>query len=287
MNINRKDLGAGVGKAQDVKPLERVNAGRYRKNIYNMMMNSLRNRDTKRNYVYQGTQDLILELERVMGRKIHELCGEGKEGLKRVILKYKGIGGVYAMINLKNNKVYVGSSSDLSARFRFYVSRIKINPEMTKDTERGWDGFIIVIVLKEEEKTRREDEEYSIIRKVLKSLIFPIYNVFVRKEDKERYGEKVTLLRRILVMKEGVRGVDKWVNRYIIKGKMSRIAKERGYGERQKKYWFKKGVEHPKARKEEIRIIDIETGLSKVVQILEASKETEGSRVGPHAGLLA
>lgn len=78
MNINRKDLGAGVGKAQDVKPLERVSAGRYRKDIYNMMMNSLRNRDTKRNYVSQGTKplgrdathalDLILELERVWGK---------------------------------------------------------------------------------------------------------------------------------------------------------------------------------------------------------------------------
>ena len=228
MNIKRKDLVALKVKAKEyVRPMRRLSVSeRYRNNKYNsvkIFITDKNNMDrvtrrykvtlsgpragmlriVSRGYTTErsqrlrsrrkGLRALILELERVIGRKIHELCGEGKEGLKRVISKYKGIGGVYAMINLKNNKVYVGSSSDLSARFRFYVSRIKINPKMIKDTERGWDGFIIVIVLKEDDKTRREKEEYSIIRKVLISSRFTIYNVFVRKEDKERYGEKVML----------------------------------------------------------------------------------------------
>ena len=65
----------------------------------------------------------------------------------------------------------------------------------------------------------------------------------------------------------------------IIKGKMSRIARERGYGERQRGYWFKKGVGHPRARKDKIRVIDIETGTSQVLILLEVLLNIKGKHV--------
>ena len=270
MRWQRTDLGAGVGKAQDVKPIEKASAVGYRKDIYNSMRCiSVKNRDTRRYIVSLSGSEVILELERVIGRKIHSLCGEGEEGLKRGISQYKGIGGVYVFVNLKKDKVYVGSSSDLSARLRFYVSRVKINKGISKDTKRGWDGFMTGVVLKEDDKTRREDEEYSIIRKVKESLRFKIYNVFVRKEDKERYGVKVTLRRRTSVTKG---------TREKMRKRMKEIARERGYGERQRGYWFKKGEESKGAKR--IWVIDIVKGIMFSGIISEVIRRVGGSYEG-------
>ena len=82
---------------------------------------------------------------------------------------------------------------------------------------------------------------------------------------------KVTLRRRTSVTKG---------TREKMRKRMKGRARRRGYGERQRGYWFKKGVEHPRARKDKIRVIDIETGTSQVLILLEVLKLTGGSRAG-------
>lgn len=230
--------------------------------------------------------DLTNLLMRVMGGKILELCGEGIEGLDRVIDQYEGLGGIYALVNMEKDKIYIGSSKNLARRMEDYKYMEINNKGLKKDIkESNWEGFQIVIILREEDKIKRKDLEYSIIRKVRLSSTFTIYNIFERKEDQERYGEKVTLRRITAVTKETREKLRKKANR-LKKGlvsrsqreKMIRIAKERGYGMRQRRYWFKSGEENIRAKK--IRVVDIREGTEFSGTVKEVVRRTGGSRHG-------
>ena len=89
MERQTKDLRTLKVKVQDGNQIKRVNV-RYRSEIYNrIMINSLINRDTKRYLVSLCGLDLIMKLERVVGEEL----GEGMEGLRRVMERYKREGG--------------------------------------------------------------------------------------------------------------------------------------------------------------------------------------------------
>ena len=267
MRRQRNDLGAGVGKAQGVKPIEKASAVGYRKDIYNSMRCiSVKNRDTRRYIVSLSGSGFILELEGKIGGKIYELCGEGRDGLIGVVRGYKGVGGVYAFVNIEKKKVYIGSSNDLAGRMGDYKNMYINNKSLLKDVKAGnWEGFIIIVILKEEEKEERIRREYGIISRVREITGVRLYNVFIRKEYQESYGEKVTLARGVGVLGD-------------TREKIRKKAIEQGRGERQKEYWFKEGLEHQLANK--VRLIDTKTGLSQVVLVSMVPSITGGSNYG-------
>ena len=222
----------------------------------------LQRRQSKRfNSSNRNSTQLYDILSRVVHLSVEEV-GSGLEGIKRVISLYKGVSGVYIFVNIRKKRVYVGSSLNISERMKFYKNMGKVNINLLREVKKnGWSGFKVIVIKVGGGMTTIRKWEYKIMNLIKDSGIMKLYNRFTSEKERVWYHN---------LIKKGVRGADKWVNRYIIiKGKMSRIARERGYGERQRGYWFKKGVEHPRAGKDKIRVIDIETGTSQVLILLE------------------
>ena len=67
-------------------------------------------------------------------------------GLKFLINKYKKKKGLYVIINKLNNKIYLGSSTQIGVRLTNYLEMSLINKELKKDLKRyGWKYIIILI----------------------------------------------------------------------------------------------------------------------------------------------
>lgn len=158
--------------------------------------------------------------------------------------------------------MYIGSSKNISRRMGEYENRTIINKELKKEVnERNWEGFRVIVVLKEDNKEERIRKEYEIIGRVKELEGVGLYNVFIRGEDQEKYGEKIRLVR-------GRRVSDETRKRMIVPGS----------GERLKKYWFKGGVDNKNARM--IKVIDTETGETKEMTRKEVIEEMGGTGYG-------
>lgn len=69
------------------------------------------------------------------------------------------------------------------------------------------------------------------------------------------------------------------MKRYIlVREKLRKIAKERGYGMRQRRYWYKEGAENRNAKK--IRVIDVIKGVKMEGIVKEIVLKVEGSSSG-------
>ena len=176
--------------------------------------------------------------------------------------KYRRVGGIYLFIDEIKGKVYVGSSNNISRRMGEYENKTIINKELLEEVdERNWEGFRIIVVLKEDDKEKRVRKEYDIIGRVKDLEGVELYNVFINKEDQEKYGERIRLVR-------GRRVSDETRKRMV----------RPGSGERQKEYWFKGGVDNKNARR--IKVIDTETGETKEMTKKEVVEKMGGTEFG-------
>ena len=223
--------------------------------------------------------EVIGKIEAVMGGKVEEVCGEGMGGIRRGKEKYRRVGGdsprtksvqkghssepsgVYAFIDERKERAYIGSSKNISRRMREYENKTIVNNKLLEEVnERNWEGFRIIVVLKEDDKEKRVRKEYEIIGRVNNLEGVELYNVFINKEDQEKYGERIRLVRGRRVSDE-------------TRERMGRP----GAGKRQKGYWFKGGVGNKNARR--IRVIDMETGETKEKTRKEVVEELGGDGI--------
>ena len=164
-------------------------------------------------------------------------------------------------------KVYIGSSNNISRRMREYENKTIINKELLEEVDkRNWEGFRIIVLLKEDDKEKRVIKEYEIIGRVNRLEGVELYNVFINKEDQEKYGERIRLVR-------GRRVSDETRKRMV----------RPGSGERLKEYWFKGGVDNINAKR--VRVLDMITGEVQEVIQKEVPGVTGGSIRGVELAL--
>ena len=200
-----------------------------------------------------------------------EDCGSGLEGLRGVISKYKGESGVYIFINADKKRAYVGSSLKISRRMREYKDGGIDNYNLLREIKKnGWSGFRIIVIRISGGRKTLQRWEYKIMNKIGESGIMKLYNRFKSELDRvrsQRWREK------------GEREGYRIINRYsIIREKLRKVAKERGYGMRQRRYWFKSGEENINAKK--IRVVDIREGTEFSGIEKEVARRTGGSSNG-------
>ena len=163
--------------------------------------------------------------------------------------------------------MYIGSSNNISRRMREYENKTIINKELLEEVDkRNWEGFRIIVLLKEDDKEKRVIKEYEIIGRVNRLEGVELYNVFINKEDQEKYGERIRLVR-------GRRVSDETRKRMV----------RPGSGERLKEYWFKGGVDNINAKR--VRVLDMITGEVQEVIQKEVPGVTGGSIRGVELAL--
>lgn len=150
---------------------------------------------------------------------------------------------------------------------REYENKTIINKELLEEVDkRNWEGFRIIVLLKEDDKEKRVIKEYEIIGRVNRLEGVELYNVFINKEDQEKYGERIRLVR-------GRRVSDETRKRMV----------RPGSGERLKEYWFKGGVDNINAKR--VRVLDMITGEVQEVIQKEVPGVTGGSIRGVELAL--
>jgi group I intron endonuclease len=76
--------------------------------------------------------------------------------------------GIYRIINLKNNKIYIGSTSNLNLRLKSHFTKLKLNKHVNKYLQRAYNKYgtesftyeIIEYVDSKNRKTILEREQY-------------------------------------------------------------------------------------------------------------------------------
>lgn len=248
-----------------------------------MIMISYMNRYTRRDYVYlSGFKSLIMELERIMGREVWDFGGEGREGLNRVRSMYNGLGGgVYAFVNIRKSKIYIGSSKDLARRMENYFNMEIDNKSLLKDVKaRDWGGIEIVIISKVRGKEEQLEMEYTLIKRVMESKRIKIYNRFKDIEDNKMYGEFIKKRVGNVNMRIGIYRQLKELGTFSEKTreKIRRNAIRLGSGERLKEYKLKAGLENLNAKR--VKVLDILTRKVFIGIIEEVINKTGGTRLG-------
>ena len=214
--------------------------------------------------------DIYILLGKVIGKYQITDCGIGLEAISRLILDWRGVGGVYIFVNLRTGRIYVGSSSDISKRMGYYKGEGKKNLNLSKAIKKyGWSAFRTIVISIPGGRETRLRWEYKIMNLLKKSGI-RLYNRFMAEKDRLRYHD---------LKGRGVGGVDRLMKRYIlVREKLRKIAIERRYGEKIKEYRYKKGEEHKGAKR--IRVIDVIKGIMMEGIKKEVVKRMGGSRSG-------
>ena len=96
-----------------------------------------------------------------------------KEEIEYIKQNFPSEGGVYQIINLKNNKIYIGSSIDIRKRIRDHLYNLKINSHHSSHLQNSWNQYgsqcfqfkIIELINYNEEEYVSKKDYISFLRK--------------------------------------------------------------------------------------------------------------------------
>jgi hypothetical protein len=94
----------------------------------------------------------------------------------------KRVSGIYAIVNLKTDTKYIGSSINIKRRFEGHKNRLRnnihFNPQLQKDWNELGEGYFVFVIL-EEVIANIEDRERELIEQL--KLTTKVYNITLPK----------------------------------------------------------------------------------------------------------